>query len=160
MHFRRFTQLILFSMAAMTALPGMASADIIFTLGEVYNGVTPVGSAPWARATFADIGSNKVQLTMENLATGNAGQFITNWTFNVSDEAFLSGLTFTYKPSDSTGLNEAVNINVDANGVDATGSGNLGKDFDIGFNFEKANNNDRFKQGEISVYEIAIREPA
>ena len=154
MHFRRFTQLILFAMAAMAALPGMASANIIFTLGQIYNGDTPAGAAPWARATFADIGSNKVKLTMENLATGNAGQFITNWTFNVSDEDFLGGLKFTYKPGDSTGSNEAVNIDVDANDVDASGGGHLGKNFDIGFDFLTANKRNRFEQGEISIYEI------
>ena len=154
MHLRRFTQLILFTMAAITALPGMASADIVFTLGRIYNGDTPAGSAPFARATFADLGSNKVKLTMENLATGSAGQFIENWTFNVSDRDLLGDLEFTYKPGDSTDLNEAIDIDVDANDVDASGGGSLGKGFDIGFDFLTANKKNRFEQGEISVYEI------
>jgi hypothetical protein len=154
MHLRRFTRLVLFTMAAMTVLPGMASANIIFTVGQTYNGVTPVGAAPWARATFADIGSNKVKLSMENLATGSAGQFITNWTFNVSDEGFLGGLKFTYKLGDGIGSNKAVHIDVDANDVDALGGGDLGKHFDIGFDFETANKPSRFTPGETSVYEI------
>ena len=96
MHLRRFTRLVLFTLAALAALPGLASAEVILTLNQIYNGATPAGAAPWARATFTDSGLNMVTLKMENLATSSSAQFITNWTFNISDEGFLAGLSFDY----------------------------------------------------------------
>ena len=163
MHLRRFTRLVLFTVATMAALPGLASAEVIFELGQIYNGVTPAGSAPWARATFTDVilEPNTVKLKMENLATGDAGQCITNWTFNVSDEGFLDNLEFRYIAAESPGSNEADTI-VNANKIKASGGGTLGFGFDIGFDFDTAGtggpiSSGRFMQGETCVYEIEYK---
>ena len=100
---------------------------------------------------------------MENLATGNVGQFITNWTFNILDERFLAGLpvtSFAYNAGESVGSNKAVSIDVDANDVNAVGGGGAGFGFDIGFKFDNSNGGrgptsaDRFMQGETCVYDI------
>lgn len=162
MNLRRF-RLVLCIMAAMLALPGMVSAGVItLTLSKIYNGVAPIGPAPWSRATFTDgvdpTDPTKpvVWLTMENLATGSAGQFIDQWTFNVSNETVLSSLSFTYEALLSSDANAATTIDyLVANGENASGGGNAGKGFDIAFNFATAGNDDnRFMAGETSVYAI------
>jgi hypothetical protein len=159
MHMRRFTRLVLLTVATVAALPGLASAEVILTLSQIYNGATPVGSAPWARATFTDSGANQVTLHMENLATGSSTQFITNWTFNIADESFLTGLGFAYI-GDPVNLSAATTIDTIANMVASLGGGALGTGFDIGFSFEKGNaggptSTSRFMQGETSVYQIS-----
>jgi hypothetical protein len=155
MHLKKLARLVLFAAIALGTLPGLASADVIMNLSQIYNGITPAGSAPWARATFTDIGANTVRLTMKNLATDSPTQFISNWTFNIGDTSFLSGLKFTYQLLESSDWNEATSIDLKADKVKGAGGGNLGFGFDIGFDFSTANGNSRrFMQGETCVYDI------
>ncbi len=159
MNVRRFSQRVLCTAVALAALiPSAASAGFIMHLSEAYNGATPLGAGPWARATFDDFGPNSVKLTMENLATGSATQCITNWTFNIADDDFLTGLGFTYLGTvlDSC---EARSIDIDAGRIKAAGGGALGFGFDIGLNFERPNgggpaSSNRFTPGETCVYQL------
>jgi len=132
MHSRRLARLFLVALATIGVLPGFASADLVMELSQIYNGSTPNGDAPWARATFKDV-TGGVQLTMENLMDGT-NQFITQWAFNIADEGLLPNLEFDFQEYALFGEPE---FSYAANNYATQGTGK-GK-FDFGFEFPTSN---------------------
>ena len=65
-----------------------------YNYDQVYTGATPPGTAPWLSATFTDVGSGKVDLTLTALGMPS-GEFVSAWWFNLDDNALLSGLKYT-----------------------------------------------------------------
>lgn len=155
MHSRRFARLFLVALATIGVLPGFASADLVMELSQAYNGATPYGDAPWARATFEDV-TGGVQLTMENLMAGT-NQFITQWAFNIADEGLLPNLVFDFQ---ETALFGEPDFSYKANGFKTQGTGN--ETFDFGFGFAKGNGQavgiGRFTPDTTFVYMIRPKE--
>jgi hypothetical protein len=72
----------------------LTPGDLLFNLDFVYAGsATPPGTPPWLTATFADVGSNSVQLTLaySALNAGN-GQYVSSWFFNFNPNLDVLGL--------------------------------------------------------------------
>lgn len=124
---------------------GSARADFLVTYDNVYNGATPSGTSPFARATFQTISIGTVRLTLENLLPAG-GQFIDEVYFNFNPALNPNILSFAFVSGQA-----AQTINTGINAVEPPGPGG---DFDIQFVFENANNANRFTAGETSTYTI------
>jgi hypothetical protein len=127
-----------------------SASTVTFTLDVEFSGATPpAGSPPWLTATFVDVVTGEVTLTMD--ASGLTGsEFVDDWFFNITDESLLGFLTFNYQGGSSSG--PAANTI----GQSADSFGEPAKEFDILFDFEQSNNPslDRFGAGEVVVYQI------
>ncbi|HEU6449357.1 MAG TPA: hypothetical protein VFV23_13050 [Verrucomicrobiae bacterium] len=74
--------------------------------GNVFNGSTPGGGAPWLRAEFTDSGVNTVQLTLSVLSLG-AGEYVSDWYFNFDPLLNASSLRFDAQAPDHGAGNNA-----------------------------------------------------
>ena len=107
---------------AIGGLAAAASADVIINLNfEFSSGSNPSGTAPWATATFKDLGGGVVRLTMDeklqSLAIppgeflGKAGPNDQGWLFNLDPTLDASKLIFTHRLGTAafvtTGSNDA-----------------------------------------------------
>jgi len=110
-------------------------------LNQTFSGTTPQGITPWLQATFTNINSNTVRLTMAalNLTTQ---EFIGSWYFNFKPGLSLSNLNFIHQ----SGI-QASSISKATNGYKADGTGGY---YDFKFNFT-ANS---FNAGQTSIYDI------
>jgi hypothetical protein len=117
-----------------------ASADIIFQLNTVISGDTPKGSPPWLKVTFANNGTDKVKMTVDNFVQ-DPSQFVSSLFFNVniSDKSKLAVNYVSGQKYDK---------------VDFGKKGFGGNTYDILIDYETANNINRFTDGEQSVFEI------
>lgn len=75
----------------------LTQGDLLFSLDSVYTGsATPAGTPPWLTATFENVGTNSVQLTLAYSAV-NAGSsdYISSWFLNFNPAQEVLGLNFT-----------------------------------------------------------------
>jgi hypothetical protein len=131
------------------SVTGWAQAGSLqYDLNTIISGTSPGGTLPWISATFIDVGTNNVQLTMtaSNL-TGT--QFISGLYFNLDPGLDASLLAFTpgTNPVGSTTITQAADC------CKADGDGF----YDFRFDFPTANNptEGRFQPSESVVYNIA-----
>jgi hypothetical protein len=71
--------------------------DLLFSLDSVYTGsATPQGTPPWLTATFTNVNTNSVQLTLAYSAlNAGTGDYISNWFFNFNPALEVLGLNFS-----------------------------------------------------------------
>ncbi len=128
-----------------------SQADIVRydLVWEFSGGWVPSGPAPWARATFEDIGLNQVSLTMESRFIVQPDEYIKGWYFNFEPpgEGFdLDHLSILY---DSGVEPEGVFKSWDTYAADGDGS------FDILFDFWNDNSDaNRFAGEDSAVFTI------
>ena len=106
---------------------------------EFSGGTAPEGTAPWLRASFADV-LGGVQLTMSSGLSGT--EFASGWYFNFDPTRNAAGLGFSYV----SGVMASSPVSTGINAFKADGDGY----FDIKFKFAA---ND-FGQNDKSVYLI------
>jgi hypothetical protein len=108
--------------------------------------VTPEGTSPWLEATFEDISTNLVQLTMSasNL-TSETLQFVSNFFFNVTDATGLGQLEFEAVSGGEASIFRGQNLR-EAGGA---------RFFDIEFVFADS----QFAPGDQYVYLISSIDP-
>jgi len=82
------------------AITQASHADVTFNLDTVINGDTPSGSSPWLTATFTNIATDQVELTLAN--NMGSGQYISDLLFSTSISNPTS-LTVSPSPSPYTG---------------------------------------------------------
>ena len=78
----------------------LTQGDLLLSLGTVYAGIgTPQGTSPWLSATFQNLGTNLVQLTMDSsgLASGST-EYVSNWFFNFNPSSEVLGLSIEPQP--------------------------------------------------------------
>jgi hypothetical protein len=138
----------LLAMFAVAASPvcsaNLTQGDLLFELDQVYTGIgTPQGTPPWLSATFLNLGSNSVQLTMNyaGSAPGSA-EYVSSWFFNFNPSFEVLGLNI--QPVSGVSANPIIKA---ADGVKAGGD----LFFDVQFLFP-ANS---FSGGNSSVYLIS-----
>jgi hypothetical protein len=128
---------------------GTVEAGVVaFDLDTKINGSTPTGTAPWLTATFTDINSTTVELTMTNNMPST--NFVSTWLFNYTGSAptaaFVSG---------QAGISGTPTIDATQ---DLAGGNNIKAGlFNIKFDFSTSNSNSgaaRFSGGETSVYDF------
>ncbi len=122
----------------------LTQSDLLFNLDLVYTGsATPQGTAPWLTATFENVSTNSVQLTLAYSAL-NAGSsdYVSSWFFNFNPALEVLGLNVTLVSGVA-----ADPIIKAADGVRAGGD----LLFDLQFSFTA---ND-FNAGDSSVYLIS-----
>ena len=75
----------------------LTQGDLLFSLDLAYAGsATPQGTPPWLTATFENVGTNSVQLTMSYSALdAGSSDYISNWFFNFNPEQEVLGLNFS-----------------------------------------------------------------
>jgi hypothetical protein len=59
------------ALLALVSAQRSVRADLVINLDQVLTGTTPDGSAPWLTATFKQIATNEVQLTLTSHFTGS-----------------------------------------------------------------------------------------
>ena len=91
---QKFSKLVVTLAFAVTSQ--VSHADLTFNLGTVINGSMPSGSGPWLTATFHDVSSGDVTLTLTDHMGSN--QFITDVVFN----SIVNPTTLTFTRTDST----------------------------------------------------------
>ena len=138
-------------------LPAQATIitwDLNYEFSEAYQ---PAGAAPWLRATFEDVGSGIVELTMkaENLTDA---EFISEWYFNLDPDFDPAGLRFNYVGGQFPRYE--IGEVAFATGIDFKNIAGGGW-FDIGFFFPTSNKPappqyDRFGAVEVSVWDITF----
>ena len=89
--------------AAVTA--SVSAGPVVFNLSQEFSGAAaPNGVAPWATATFTDMGSGTIRLTMDEKLQG-AGEFLgkaaggggdRGWLFNLDPSLDAANLAFTW----------------------------------------------------------------
>lgn len=135
------------------SMAGWAKAGTLqYDLNTLISGTSPGGTLPWVSATFIDVSTNNVQLTMTaNNLTGT--QFISGFYFNLDSGLNPSLLSFTpgTNPVGSTAITQGTDC------CKADGDGYYAFRFD----FTTANNpmGDRFQPGESVVYNITYTGP-
>ncbi|MDX1962476.1 MAG: hypothetical protein SFX18_04940 [Pirellulales bacterium] len=122
-----------------------AFADLLINMSQVYNGATPSGVGAWGTAKFEDVTTGEVLLTMTNLLNSPT-EYLAAWYFNLDPAFKPKNLVFTHVSGQA-----AKKITNRANNTEPPGQGG---DFDISFAYESANNVNRFKMDETSVYKI------
>jgi len=126
---------------------GQAHADEAFEYTREYsNGTAPVGASPWLRATFVDVSSGVVQLTLE-AANLTATEFVSNWMFTLDPTLDAEDLDVSLGSAVGFGLPAVVAKNNKQNG-------GAGYKFDLKFAFETSNSQ-RFTAGESLVATIS-----
>ena len=135
------------ALAALVFLPVYAPGAIyLYNIGTTYSGTSPAGAAPWATATFTDVGNNQVQLDMQTHGlTGN--EFIGAWYFNFSPVGNLADLTFARLTSPNPGTTA---VEKGSNVFSAGGGGR----YDIVFDFPESVPDGRFTTGLTTSYLI------
>jgi len=136
---------VLFAIICSVSIAGQASAQIIMPLDvEISGADMPNGSTPWVTATFIDVSTDNVRLTMS--ASNLTGvEFINQWYFN---SLVTSGLTFT--AYDISAIYDPT-ISLASNSYQADGDGL----FDIKFDFSNVDDGSRFEAGETVIYDIS-----
>jgi hypothetical protein len=150
-------RIILFaaSISLVLMLAMSSAADTItFELNFEYSGASePAGPLPWLTATFKDLGTNSVELTMA--ATNLVGsEFVSGWYFNV-DPKFNA--TFLVNEDDYDSGIKAESITGSNNGLKAGPASG----FDLVFDFPTSNGKGgdlRFGAGDESVYVIEAKD--
>jgi len=130
--------------AAPVCADNLTQGDLLFELDLVYTGIaTPQGTPPWLTATFQNLGSNSVQLTMDYSGSTPGGtEYVSSWFFNFNPSFEVLGLDI--KPLSGISANPIIKA---ADGVKAGGD----LFFDLQFSFS-ANS---FIAGNSSAYLIS-----
>jgi hypothetical protein len=132
-------------LASIAAVP-LARADVTFNLSVPINGTAPVGATPWMTATFQDIATGDVRLTMTNNMA--SGEFIDHLLFN----SILNATTLTF--TNLTAPPPAAPVRSYSATQSLNGAPNIKAGlFNIDFNYASANA-DRWNGGMQSVWEI------
>jgi hypothetical protein len=124
---------VVFIVLAMAIIPAAAMADLIFPVDTLINATPPPDPTPWVTATFHDVSSGVVDLTLTvNNLSGS--EHLDHWLFNVADDTKLGNLVFSLiSPSLPTAVYltdpNTINKGADSFSVPTTGS------FDIQFYF-------------------------
>jgi len=126
----------------------LSEGDLSFPLDFVYAGTgSPQGSSPWLTATFQDLSTNSVQLTLEYSALPAGGtEYVSSWFFNFNPSSEVLGLSIL--PQSEIAADPIIK---EADGASAGG----GLSFDLQFSFA-ANS---FNAGETSTYLISSNVP-
>jgi hypothetical protein len=124
-----------------------SAATLILPLNLIFSGLTPPCSSPWGTATFTDVGSNKVELTLQANLSSCGGAFISKWYFNLDPALNPSSLSFSFVSKSGTFTNPSISTGVNAFKADGDGK------FDIRFEFATKSGN-RFDNTDSIKYSI------
>jgi len=138
--FWTFLSAVLAVAASPMCADSLAQGDLLFELNQVYAGsASPPGTPPWPTATFQNLGSNSVQLTMDySGVTSGSTEYVSSWFFNFNPDLDLFALDLVPQP----GTVEAI----PSIGPDGETAGDNLK-FDIKFSFS----DNTFTAGNTSV---------
>lgn len=132
--------------------PLFAANVVTYDLNQEFSGGASPGSSvrPWLTATFADVAGG-VLLTMQasNLL---AGEFVSNWYFNLNPSLNANSLTFSYVAA--TSGQQAQSISKGTNCCKADGGGF----YDLAFAYSTSGARggaNKFTGGEVSTYLIS-----
>lgn len=122
----------------------LTQGDLLFSLDLVYTGTaTPPGTPPWLTATFENVNTNSVQLTLEYSAlNSDSDDYVSSWFFNFDPALEVLGLDIA--------LQSGVAADPIVKALDGVSAGGDLR-FDILFSFA-ANS---FNAGNTSVYLIS-----
>jgi hypothetical protein len=144
---RKILFFIIVGVGVILTATSVPAATFTYPLDIEFSGATePEGLTPWLTATFEDVATNQVQLTMSASGLTDA-EFVSEWYFNF-DPAFNPGDRITF-PLIISGPPYLPGTGIGANNFQADGES---EKFDIVFQFEIANNPNRFTMGESAVY--------
>ena len=142
---------------ALASFSYTAQASLIFELDTNFsNATTPLGNAPWLRATFETQNATTVRLTMDSLLQ-DSSEFVDGgqgWFFNLNpifDAANLGFNQVSFSGISAAGAGGVV-INT---GIDFTNADGGGL-YDIQFDLVGAPPADRFGMGSQLVYDITL----
>lgn len=105
-----------------------ARADLVFSLGTVFNGSTPTSTPPWLTATFHTVATGDVTLTLA-ASLNVASEFIDDVAFNVDPTILPSSLTLTQSPLVDPKVTSFQNTTQNAQNL--IGGGSAGSGFDV-----------------------------
>ena len=84
--------LLLLAVGLLFARPPNAQAMVTFNYDYTFSGTSPAGTAPWLTATFENLTTDYVRLTMST--AGLSGyEFVSSWYFNL--DPYVTPLYFT-----------------------------------------------------------------
>lgn len=134
----------------MLLLSSLHADTLFFGMNDTFSGTSPSGSTPWITASFNQINSNTVSLTMSVANLVNS-EFVTEWDFNLNPNKNPVSLSFAR--TDATTVGSSVATGTNAFKADGDGF------YDISFTFPTANSN-RFSAGTGPVsYNISSTNP-
>lgn len=141
--------------AAFAVITGASSANasLTFKLSSSVNGVAPTSTAPWLTALFEDV-TGGVKLTLTS-SLDVAGEYIDQVAFNVNPNITPSSISISELTTNSGDNVDLPFHNTSVNAQDLTGSGTVGKGFDIRIDWVNANAN-RFNGSDVEKFEFLL----
>jgi hypothetical protein len=131
-------------LGASVALAG----SLEFDLNNIYSGsVAPSASTPWLKATFNDVDSTHVTLTLDAVGLVSA-EFVTTWAFNLDPSIDSTSVSFSQKSANN--YIGTTSISSGSNGQNAGPA----HGFDVGFSLDNSPPSDRFGVGSEVVFTL------
>lgn len=113
-------KILLICLVLVFGVSANATADLIFEYSGVFSGTTtPGGTPPWLTATFSQVDTDTVRLTLDTTGLIDP-EFIDGlgWYFNFDDSKDVTALVFSWQSG-----NDADDINLGQNAFKADGDG-------------------------------------
>jgi len=156
--------IVLLLLVGAVAIP-FASADAVTLTPEVCNGTNANNSCPqtgWPYGSATYTGSGTVSLTLTASLEADSNQFYADWWFNVDPNVVptdavlvftqtggnLSSLTSVNSQTVDTTNPFQVTIQQNTQNIDGAGQ------YDFAFNFEQANQGNRFDNSDVLTFDI------
>ncbi len=152
----KFLAVIAVAFAGVLVAAGVTLATTItLPLNFVFSGSTPPCPSPWGTATFEDVTTNTVRLTLKVNLTGPGctQAFISKWYFNLNPDLDPALLSFTFV--EQTGTFTLLGISTGRDFDQADGDGL----FDIRFDFATGPPGNRFDNTDQVIYDITYPGP-
>lgn len=157
-----FSRSVRLSVLALCLAPVLAHAQLTFNLNQAINGASPGGSTPWLSATFTQVNSTTIDLTMS--APGLlSGEKIDAWGFNLNPTLSVANLAWsnlsTTPTANITGSGSPPAFSI-TSGTNFPGSGS--EHFDFGFEFDSSDGgpHDSFVTGDTVVVRLTYNDGA
>lgn len=125
--------------ASVFAAPHSRADSFVIDLTREFSGSAslPSGPTPWGRATFTDIGTNRVQLTITRSATLAAGEFFRTALFNLDPALRPRDLNITRV----SGPVATISTRSDSQATSSAYRGDGGSYFDFKFEWPTSSSN-------------------
>jgi hypothetical protein len=148
---RKLLFLIIVGVGTILAATSVPANALLFNLNVEYSGGTePQGPRPWLTATFEDMGTSQVRLTMDTDGLIDS-EFVSGWYFNLN---FVGDVSADFVAAESTSPLAFVFFDADTSvPPNLNADGALGAGFNILFDFPTASAT-RFEENEIAVYDF------
>ena len=147
-HMKKY--LLLLGVALCVARAPTAQAMVMFNYDYTFSGTFPAGEAPWLTATFENLQTDYVRLTMSTAGL-RGNEFVSGWYFNL--DPYVTPLSISRSPLDPDPADANPFLLSPPAGLHAYKAGGDGY-YDIVFVFPTSSGPQRFSAGETVIVDF------